>query len=180
MFKLLRAFLLIICLAVFVPFFTAADGRGKNDRKIENIPKSSAFRRSLETSLARRGLRTIDFCDEQDAVSCRVLNDYGAIFLTDDKNLLLPPVCIFANDAAVADFQNQMQITRARIGSATIELQAEAMNALLATRDEAIAAGLDITPRDGAEAARRDYADTTRLWNSLFCPRSNIGGATAN
>src|SRR5581483_1467361 len=30
--------------------------------------------------------------------------------------------------------------------------------------------GLDITPRDGAEAARRSYADTVRLWNSRFLP----------
>jgi hypothetical protein len=29
---------------------------------------------------------------------------------------------------------------------------------------------LDITPRDGAEAARRSYADTVRLWNSRFLP----------
>jgi hypothetical protein len=29
---------------------------------------------------------------------------------------------------------------------------------------------VDITPRDGAEAARRDYADTVRLWNSRFLP----------
>ncbi|HEY9285670.1 MAG TPA: hypothetical protein VIP46_19630, partial [Pyrinomonadaceae bacterium] len=30
--------------------------------------------------------------------------------------------------------------------------------------------GLDITPRDGREAARRSFADTLRLWNSRLLP----------
>jgi hypothetical protein len=41
---------------------------------------------------------------------------------------------------------------------------------LLKARAAAQAEGLDITPRDGAEAARRSYADTLRLWNSRFLP----------
>jgi hypothetical protein len=56
------------------------------------------------------------------------------------------------------------------IGGVTIELQDEAVKSLLAARREAVAAGLDITPRDGAEAARRAYEDTVRLWNSRFFP----------
>jgi hypothetical protein len=44
------------------------------------------------------------------------------------------------------------------------------MAALLRARTTASKEGLDITPRDGAEAARRDYADTVRLWNSRFLP----------
>jgi len=51
-----------------------------------------------------------------------------------------------------------------------IELQPAAMTALLKARAKARAAGLDISPRDGAEAARRSYADTVRLWNSRFLP----------
>jgi hypothetical protein len=37
-------------------------------------------------------------------------------------------------------------------------------------REEAQKEGLDITPRDGAEAARRNYEDSVRLWNSRFEP----------
>ena len=37
-------------------------------------------------------------------------------------------------------------------------------------REEARAAGLNITPRGGTEAARRSYDDTVRLWNSRFFP----------
>src|SRR4029077_10279152 len=58
----------------------------------------------------------------------------------------------------------------ATIGDAVIELQPAAMRALLRARATALAEGLDITPRDGAEAARRDYADTVRLWNSRCLP----------
>src|SRR5205085_11900509 len=49
-------------------------------------------------------------------------------------------------------------------------LQPAAMQALLRARATARAEGLDITPRDGAEGARRNYADTLRLWNSRFLP----------
>jgi hypothetical protein len=44
------------------------------------------------------------------------------------------------------------------------------MRALLAARVEAQVEGLDITPRDGSESARRGYADTVRLWNSRLLP----------
>ncbi|CAA9411828.1 MAG: hypothetical protein AVDCRST_MAG74-2303 [uncultured Pyrinomonadaceae bacterium] len=169
MFKTIKAFILIFCFGAFLQSVNA-DGNLKFTDYNESKTSSVVFRSSLEMSLARRGLKSADFCDENDAVSRRVLKDYGAIFLADDKNLLLPPVCIFASEVSVTDFQKQMRIARARIGDAEIELQSEAMNALLAARREAITAGLNITPRDGAEAARRDYSDTLRLWNSRFFP----------
>ena len=49
-------------------------------------------------------------------------------------------------------------------------LQPEALKQLLKAREEARKEGLDITPRDGAEAARRNYEDSVRLWNSRFEP----------
>ena len=44
------------------------------------------------------------------------------------------------------------------------------MAALTRARDSAHGEDLDITPRDGAEGSRRNYADTVRLWNSRFLP----------
>jgi len=44
------------------------------------------------------------------------------------------------------------------------------MRALLSAREAALSEGLNITPRDGAEAARRNYGDTVRLWDSRFLP----------
>ena len=44
------------------------------------------------------------------------------------------------------------------------------MKQLLKARDEANKEGLDITPRGGTEAARRNYADSMRLWDTRFLP----------
>ena len=56
------------------------------------------------------------------------------------------------------------------IGYDEVELQPEALKSLNKARKEAQKEGLDITPRDGAEAARRGYEDSVRLWNSRFEP----------
>ena len=70
----------------------------------------------------------------------------------------------------VTRFQKEAGVTAGTFGEAVIELQPAAMSGLLQARDVAVAAGLEISPRDGAEAARRSYADTVRLWNSRFWP----------
>lgn len=108
-------------------------------------------------------------CDEGDAVSRRVLREYGAVFLASGE-VLPPPACIFSSAAEVALFQAEAQTRTADIGGARVELQTAAMRALLFACEEARAAGLSITPRDGAEAARRNYADTVRLWQSRLLP----------
>src|SRR6185436_5838373 len=86
------------------------------------------------------------------------------------KEILPPPVCVFTCESEVMEFHKSAGRAAATIGGDTIELQPAAMNALLRARAAARAEGLDISPRDGAEAARRNYADTVRLWNSRFEP----------
>src|SRR5260370_35053611 len=81
-----------------------------------------------------------------------------------------PPVCVFSDEEHVSHFQNAAGYAAATIGDSVIELQPAAMAALLRAREAALSEGLNITPRDGAEAARRNYADTVRLWNSRFLP----------
>jgi hypothetical protein len=44
------------------------------------------------------------------------------------------------------------------------------MKQLLKAREEAQKENLDITPRDGAEAARRSYEDSLQLWKTRFLP----------
>ena len=56
------------------------------------------------------------------------------------------------------------------VDGADIELQTAAMDALLEARKQAHKEGLDITPRDGSEAARRSYDDSLHLWNTRFLP----------
>jgi hypothetical protein len=97
------------------------------------------------------------------------LHDYGAMFVG-APDILPPPLCVFTSEEQVSDFQTAAGIAAATIGDAVIELQPAAMSALLRARAAAMAEGLDITPRDGAEAARRSFADTVRLWNSRFLP----------
>ena len=127
------------------------------------------FNVALGSALRRRGGEVGKLCDEQDAVSRRILREYGAVFLA-AAEVLPPPVCIFTSAEDVASFQAAANTLAADIGGATVELQPAAMRALLAAREEALALGLDITPRDGREAARRNYADTLRLWNSRLLP----------
>src|SRR5258707_4319487 len=44
------------------------------------------------------------------------------------------------------------------------------MKELLRAREDAQKEGLDITPRDGAEAARRSFEDSLDLWHTRFQP----------
>lgn len=130
---------------------------------------ASPFYPALQQALDRRGRQIEDICPLDDQVARRVLHDYGAMFVG-SNNILPPPFCVFSSEDEVARFQKAAGRAAATIDGATIELQPAAMTALLRARSAARAEGLDITPRDGAEAARRSYADTVRLWNSRFLP----------
>jgi hypothetical protein len=126
---------------------------------------SSPFYAALE----QRGKAVANLCPPDDSVALRVLHDYGAMFVG-TENILPPPLCVFAGEDQVSRFQKAAGRAAATIGDAVIELQPAAMTALLRARAAARAQGLNISPRDGAEAARRSYADTVRLWNSRFLP----------
>jgi hypothetical protein len=130
---------------------------------------ASPYYRALTTALAARGTSLTDLCPDGDVVARRVLHDYGAMFVGAD-NILPPPVCVCTSEEQVDRFQQAAGWTSANIEGATVELQPAAMAALLRARVTAHREGLEITPRDGAEAARRSYADTVRLWNSRFLP----------
>jgi len=127
------------------------------------------FYRALERALRLRGIAVDDICPPDDVIARRVLHDYGAMFVADDV-VMPPPVCVFQSEEEVTQFHQAAGRAPATIDGAVIELQPAAMEALLLARTAAEAAGLSITPRDGAEAARRNYADTVRLWNSRFLP----------
>ena len=124
---------------------------------------------ALDEALKARKTRLKSLCDTSDPVARRVLEDYGAMFLS-APDVLPPPVCVFTSEDEVLDYQEEAQFTTAIVGGDEIELQPAAMKALLAARAEARALRLDITPRGGAEAARRSYDDTLRLWNTRFLP----------
>ncbi len=129
----------------------------------------SPFYAALEKALAGRGMKAESVCDTSDAVARRILEDYGAMFVA-SRSVLPPPTCIFKSEDEVAEFQSNAGFSAAGIEGATIELQPVAMKALLEAREEAKSARLDITPRGGTEAARRNYEDTRRLWDTRFLP----------
>lgn len=130
---------------------------------------ASPFYVTLGRALERRGTSVDDICPANDRVARRVLHDYGAMFVG-AETVLPPPLCVFTSEDQVTRFQKAAGRAAATIGDGVVELQPAAMSALLKARAAARAEGLGISPRDGAEAARRSYADTVRLWNSRFLP----------
>ncbi|HET6669357.1 MAG TPA: hypothetical protein VFH15_03905 [Pyrinomonadaceae bacterium] len=127
------------------------------------------FYEALRKALKKRKTTVERICPGADPVARRILEEYGAIFLA-DKKVLPPPVCVFTTEEQVTAFQNAAGFVAETIADAEIELQPAAMKALLKARDDAQEESLDITPRGGAEAARRNYEDSMRLWDTRFLP----------
>jgi len=127
------------------------------------------FYEALRKALKKRKLKIDSICPPTDVVARRILEEYGAIFLA-VKKVTPPPVCVFTAEEQVTRFQEAAGFTTETIADAEIELQPEAMKALLKARAEAQEENLEVTPRGGAEAARRNYEDTLRLWDTRFLP----------
>jgi hypothetical protein len=131
--------------------------------------ESIAFYEALAKALKKRKMKLDAICPAGDPVARRVLEDYGAVYIA-DKKVLPPPQCVFTSENEVTKFQAEAGYRTETIGFDDIELQPAAMKALMKARKEAQKENLDITPRDGAEAARRNYEDSVRLWNTRFLP----------
>lgn len=139
-------------------------------RSLTRVPNPrSQFHLVLEHALTERGLTLEDICPSDDSIAQRVLRDYGAIQIA-TRDILPPPLCVFTSEDAVMNYQKAAGWATAKIDDYVIELQPAAMKALLKARAMALAEGLNITARDGAEGTRRTYDDTVRLWNSRFFP----------
>jgi hypothetical protein len=138
-------------------------------RESKGLKEPTPFYEALAKALKKRKTRIETLCPPSDAVARRILEEYGAIYLA-DKKVTPPPVCIFTNEEQVTRFQDAAGFDAEVIGFDEVELQPQALKKLNKAREEAQKEGLDITPRDGAEAARRNYEDSVRLWNSRFQP----------
>ncbi|HXG65231.1 MAG TPA: hypothetical protein VNO70_08990 [Blastocatellia bacterium] len=93
-------------------------------------------------------------------VELRLFDEYGAIFVT---TATPPPTALFKNAGEVEAFQASLQVRSSTFGEHTIELQAEAMEALLAAAAEIGHQGGSVTAR-AADAGRRSYEETLSLW----------------
>jgi hypothetical protein len=138
-------------------------------RELNDLKEPTPFYEALAKALKKRKTKLENICPPSDPVSKRILEEYGAIFVA-DKKVKPPPVCVFTNEEQVTKFQDDAGSDVQTIGYDDVELQPEAMKKLQKAREDAQKEGLDITPRDGAEAARRNYEDSVRLWNSRFEP----------
>lgn len=138
-------------------------------KELKESTESVPFYEALKKALKKRKANLDLICPPADPVARRILEEYGAVFVA-DKKVKPPPVCIFTNEEQVTKFQDDAGFKGEYIAYDTVELQPEALKRLLKAREEAQKEGLDITPRDGAEAARRNYEDSVRLWNSRFDP----------
>jgi len=130
--------------------------------------RGSPFYDALGRVLEGLGTSLQSFCPPCDAVARRVLEEYGAMFVA--EGVRVPPVCVFGDAAEVHAFQREVTWRAALFGDETIELQPAALDALVAAREDARALGLDITARGGAEAGRRGFDDSLRLWRSRCDP----------
>jgi len=135
----------------------------------KDLNEPTPFYEALAKALKKRKIKLETICPPSDPVSRRILEEYGAIFVA-DKKVTPPPVCIFTTEEQVTRFQDNAGSEVEKIGFDEVELQPAAMKHLNKAREEAQKEGLDITPRDGAEAGRRNYDDSVRLWNSRFEP----------
>jgi len=116
-----------------------------------------------------KNIRLKDVCPiDSDPLAARIFWEYGAIFTGLD--VTIPPKCIFESEEELAQFQSSIDTRIETLGGTRIELQKAAMVALLAARKEVVSRGLNITPRGGATASKRSFADTQRLWDSRFLP----------
>jgi hypothetical protein len=143
---------------------TSNSTRDGNDLK-----EPAPFYDALAKALKKRKIKLDSVCPPSDPVSQRILEEYGAIFVA-TKKVTPPPVCVFTTEEQVTRFQAQAGFETEFIAYDEVELQPEAMKSLTKARKDAQKEGLDITPRDGAEAGRRNYEDSVRLWNSRFEP----------
>lgn len=101
-------------------------------------------------------------------VESLLLREYGAVFVA-RGGATPPPKIVFVDQAEVREFQESVEVKRAKIGAFEFELQAPAMDALLVAIEEAESVGLMISPR-GPDSARRDYNGTVELWASRVEP----------
>ena len=101
------------------------------------------------------------------AVERRLLAEYGAMFVA--RTVLVPDRIVFRNQTEVSEFQSNAPIKDGLIGGLQMELQAAAMEALLAAVEEARSQGLSLSPRD-VDSARRSFDETVSLWASRVEP----------
>jgi hypothetical protein len=109
---------------------------------------------------------------DNDDLAWLMLAEYGAVYVA-QGNVVQPQTARFNNEEEVKQWQDTLRVERLDYGEEKygnyVELQTEAMNAFKAAREEIEEMGLSLTPR-GADAGRRSFADTVKLWQDRVNP----------
>ena len=127
----------------------------------EKLPDdASVFEKTIPLKIALAG--------RLDAVTARILKDYGAMFVA-RGGVEFPAAIVFADAEECAAWQRTIPAKEEIFGGVKLALQPAAMDALLAARDELRARRLDISAR-GTWGGRRDYADTRKIWLTRLAP----------
>ncbi len=119
----------------------------------------SRFMARLPKPIARQAMQSPE--------TWELLRDYGAMYMA--RGVRLPPRLVFYSAADTARWQEQTPQISRRWDGVQVTLQPPAMAALATARDRALHAGMRLEPR-GADASRRDYEQTARLWESRVRP----------
>ncbi|MEZ5345415.1 MAG: hypothetical protein R2681_07665 [Pyrinomonadaceae bacterium] len=142
-----------------------ADTNTMNDSTEKTETSAAGFRENLIQMIARHGYKLSEVVDESSDVERRLLDEYGAVFLT---KAVPPSKVMFTGDGEVEQFQAKTGHTRIELNGIAVELQADAAKALTAAYNEAKQKGMNITPADPEDSARRSYSHTRKLWDGRF------------
>ena len=156
---------LFLCGLILLFNFHLSVSAMSNDEQTKKATVS--FLKVLRDAARRNSLENV--CDWKDDVERRILREYGSVFSA-AETVLPPSACIFTSAEQVGEFQKKAGIARILYENSWVELQPAAAEAMQKAREEAQLYGLEITPKDGAEAGRRSFDDTMRLWNTRFQP----------
>lgn len=106
----------------------------------------------------RIGARTLSLSS---ALERRLFEEYGALFASVGT---VPPGVLFRNSQEVEAFQSSLDVRTTSWGPQQMTLQSKAMDRLLEAAEEIRAQGGRLTPHS-ANAAKRTYSETQRLWD---------------
>ena len=133
---------------------------------IKNAPaRATGFRGNLTQHLEKHGYTIAGVVNENNSVEKRLLDEYGAVFLT---KAAPPSKVMFTSENEVLAFQTKAGATQVKVGGIAVELQRAAAQALVNASNEMHSQGKSITPRHPEDSARRSYQHTYKLWDGRF------------
>lgn len=179
---------IVICLLFGVLWTNEVFAQQQNDIETVLAQRLAVQQKTVLVNgqrVSKIGVSLNEICDLSDPVSNRIFREYGAMlvgnnnFFAEFKQVITGNQirflanCVLRNQAEAELYQTNVSTKTANLGGVIIQLQAAAMDALLAAVDEAARRNLRITPRGGPTAAKRSFDDTLKLWDSRFNPALN-------